>query len=109
MLEMDLANTPVVLFLIVLIYLNIFRANSFAERLQLPIAVLHGEHIQEDSDKCDGRQSPPVPRRTRTRGMSESVCSELLIGKVLSEIFFHSCYNCSCYLKGGSFPCVSTI
>jgi len=56
------------------------RANSFAERLQLNIAVLHGEHVQEDSDKCDGRQSPPlgIARGTRSRGTSESICNDIL-------------------------------
>lgn len=57
-----------------------FRANSFAERLQLNIAVLHGEHVQADSDKCDGRQSPPlgIARGTRSRGTSESICNDIL-------------------------------
>lgn len=54
------------------------RANAFAERLQLNIAVLHGEHNQEDSEQCDGRQSPPVPRR-RNRGYSESASNEILV------------------------------
>lgn len=55
------------------------RANAFAERLQLNIAVLHGEHLQEDSDTCDGRQSPPPARRIRSRGFSECVNSEILV------------------------------
>lgn len=54
------------------------RANSFAERLQLNIAVLHGEQGQEDSDRCDGRHSPPPARRNRNR-LSESVPHELAL------------------------------
>jgi len=56
------------------------RANAFAERLQLNIAVLHGEHVQEDSEQCDGRQSPPPARRSRQRGYSECAANnEILV------------------------------
>ncbi|XP_002165257.3 phosphoribosyl pyrophosphate synthase-associated protein 1 isoform X1 [Hydra vulgaris] len=51
------------------------RANAFAERLQLNIAVLHGEHIHEDSDLCDGRQSPPAIRRSRFTSESSAECT----------------------------------
>ena len=52
-------------------------ANSFAERLRLDIAVLHGEQIEEDSDRCDGRQSPPSLRRTRLgTHVTNSECSD---------------------------------
>jgi len=53
------------------------RANSFAERLRLDIAVIHGEQMEEDSDQCDGRHSPPALRRCRTNvTTSESKCAE---------------------------------
>lgn len=55
------------------------KANAFAERLQLDIAVLHGEHVQEDSEMCDGRQSPPPARRIRQRGYSECAQTEILV------------------------------
>jgi len=55
------------------------RANAFAERLQLNIAVLHGEHNQEDSEICDGRQSPPPARRSRNRGFSECATNNEMI------------------------------
>ncbi|XP_001640086.2 phosphoribosyl pyrophosphate synthase-associated protein 2 [Nematostella vectensis] len=35
------------------------RATSFAERLRLGIAVIHGEQKESEGDQCDGRQSPP--------------------------------------------------
>jgi len=51
-------------------------ANSFAERLRLDFAVLHGEQMEEDSDKCDGRHSPPSLRHARTLSMSAQYPSE---------------------------------
>ncbi|RWS03041.1 Phosphoribosyl pyrophosphate synthase-associated protein 2-like protein [Dinothrombium tinctorium] len=35
------------------------KATSYAERLRLGIAVLHGEHKTAESDEIDGRYSPP--------------------------------------------------
>ena len=35
------------------------RASSFAERLHLGFAVIHGEEKVDDSEKDDGRASPP--------------------------------------------------
>lgn len=40
------------------------RASSFAERLQLGFAVIHGEEKELDSEKDDGRASPPPTRIT---------------------------------------------
>ncbi|MBN3278438.1 KPRB protein, partial [Polyodon spathula] len=37
-----------------------FRAQSFAERLRLGIAVIHGEAQDAESDLVDGRHSPPT-------------------------------------------------
>lgn len=40
---------------------DVKRATSYAERLRLPIAVLHGKfHKQSESDQVDGRNSPPI-------------------------------------------------
>jgi ribose-phosphate pyrophosphokinase len=49
------------------------KATSYAERLRLGIAVLHGEQKTAESDEVDGRYSPPVgvvgPARTTPGGM----------------------------------------
>ena len=40
--------------------LTLFRASSYAERLRLRIAVIHGQkEIEHDDDETDGRNSPP--------------------------------------------------
>lgn len=40
------------------------KATSYAERLRLGIAVIHGEQKEAESDEIDGRYSPPpsLPR-----------------------------------------------
>lgn len=40
------------------------KATSYAERLRLGIAVIHGEQKESESDEIDGRYSPPpsLPR-----------------------------------------------
>lgn len=40
------------------------RAQSFAERLRLGIAVIHGEAQDAESDQVDGRHSPPAVKTT---------------------------------------------
>uniref|UniRef100_A0A8C5DJG2 Phosphoribosyl pyrophosphate synthase-associated protein 1-like n=1 Tax=Gouania willdenowi TaxID=441366 RepID=A0A8C5DJG2_GOUWI len=40
------------------------RAQSYAERLRLGLAVIHGEANHSESDMADGRQSPPLSRTT---------------------------------------------
>lgn len=40
------------------------RAQSFAERLRLGLAVIHGDQLEPDSEIVDGRHSPP-PERSR--------------------------------------------
>ncbi|XP_017297827.1 phosphoribosyl pyrophosphate synthase-associated protein 2 [Diaphorina citri] len=37
------------------------KATSYAERLRLGIAVIHGEQKESESDEVDGRASPPPP------------------------------------------------
>lgn len=36
------------------------KATSYAERLRVGIAVIHGEQKEADSDMVDGRYSPPL-------------------------------------------------
>ncbi|KAK7601840.1 hypothetical protein V9T40_009281 [Parthenolecanium corni] len=40
------------------------KATSYAERLRLGIAVIHGEQKEAESDMVDGRYSPPPPNST---------------------------------------------
>ncbi|KAF5293619.1 hypothetical protein FQA39_LY03104 [Lamprigera yunnana] len=42
------------------------KATSYAERLRLGIAVIHGEQKVAESDEVDGRYSPPAVPRSRT-------------------------------------------
>lgn len=43
------------------------KATSYAERLRLGIAVIHGEQREAESDMNDGRYSPPaLPLASRT-------------------------------------------
>ncbi|XP_067127611.1 phosphoribosyl pyrophosphate synthase-associated protein 2 isoform X1 [Centruroides vittatus] len=42
------------------------KATSYAERLRLGIAVIHGEQKEAESDMVDGRYSPPAVSATRT-------------------------------------------
>lgn len=46
------------------IFVWVFRAQSFAERLRLGIAVIHGEAQDAESDQVDGRHSPPTVKTT---------------------------------------------
>lgn len=39
------------------------KATSYAERLRLGIAVIHGEQKESESDEVDGRYSPPALNR----------------------------------------------
>jgi phosphoribosylpyrophosphate synthetase len=48
------------------------KATSYAERLRLGIAVIHGEQKEAESDMVDGRYSPP-PTLSRSRTMDVSV------------------------------------
>ncbi|XP_037955839.1 phosphoribosyl pyrophosphate synthase-associated protein 2 isoform X3 [Teleopsis dalmanni] len=49
------------------------KATSYAERLRLGIAVIHGEQKEAESDEVDGRYSPPPVSNSRTRTISVSV------------------------------------
>ncbi|XP_031549006.1 phosphoribosyl pyrophosphate synthase-associated protein 2-like [Actinia tenebrosa] len=52
-----------------------YRATSFAERLRLGIAVIHGEQKETDYDQHDGRQSPP-PRAHSSTSFSFDMFNE---------------------------------
>lgn len=64
------------------------RASSFAERLQLGFAVIHGEEKELDSEKDDGRASPPPTRIT-------SVDVHDLPGKLSCPLFLLNTQNYS--------------
>ena len=49
------------------------KATSYAERLRLGIAVIHGEQKESESDMVDGRYSPPTLPRSRTMDVSNGV------------------------------------
>lgn len=58
------------------------RATSFAERLRLGIAVVHGEHRETEGDELvDGRNSPPPPSDLRTNAASGLEYLPLLAAK----------------------------
>ncbi|XP_022212351.1 phosphoribosyl pyrophosphate synthase-associated protein 2 isoform X6 [Drosophila subobscura] len=48
------------------------KANSYAERLRLGLAVIHGEQKEAESDEVDGRYSPP-PTSSSSRQRTTSV------------------------------------
>jgi phosphoribosylpyrophosphate synthetase len=48
------------------------RATSYAERLRLSIAVIHGEEKISESERDDGRNSPP-PNEIEKSGMTEGL------------------------------------
>lgn len=55
------------------------RATSYAERLRLGIAVIHGEDkIIEQDEEEDGRNSPPLLEATTGKGMEFGI--EILPG-----------------------------
>lgn len=63
---------------------SVKRATSYAERLRLGIAVIHGEEKYDDEDKeDDGRNSPPLCR-------VEYKKIEILPGRY--DCFLHLCF-----------------
>ena len=49
------------------------KATSFAERLRLCIAVIHGEQKETETDEIDGRYSPPILPKSRTMNVTVGV------------------------------------
>lgn len=60
------------------------RASSYAERLQLPLAVIHGEEKLAEHDTDDGRTSPPL-----VDSGTESITS-LHVGSRITHIDVHN-------------------
>ena len=54
------------------------KATSYAERLRLGIAVIHGEQKEAEVDMVDGRHSPPS---VRSRTMDAGVGMPILAAK----------------------------
>ena len=65
-----------------------FRATSFAERLRLGLAVIHGEQKEVESEVCDGRHSPP-PSSADGRTFSFNVSAKGL------DVPGQFCYLCT--------------
>ena len=69
------------------------RATSYAERLRLGIALIHGDHGKVcESELDDGRNSPPLPE-VETRTTAYTLGLEYLPGMplVVAEIFSAEC------------------
>ncbi|CAL8142624.1 unnamed protein product [Orchesella dallaii] len=49
------------------------KATSYAERLRVGIAVIHGEVKEGEADEIDGRYSPPLERNVKSRIMDVGV------------------------------------
>lgn len=73
---------------VVLTFLTFYcsRAQSYAERLRLGLAVIHGEAQCSESDMADGRHSPPCVRNTTGHTGLELPCKYTH----LSRAFFFS-------------------
>ncbi|CAD5207603.1 unnamed protein product [Bursaphelenchus okinawaensis] len=66
------------------------KATSYADRLRLGIAVIHGEEQKEDNDgtlKHDGRQSPPLNNEKRPSTSSGRLSSASGLGNASYELF----------------------
>ena len=91
------------------------RAQSFAERLRLGLAVIHGDQWEPDSEIVDGRHSPPPERSRRISAMYSEVASELIppgnsivihqcvklilskLSRYLNLLFVKKEVNCACF------------
>lgn len=71
------------------------RAQSYAERLRLGLAVIHGEAQCSESDMADGRHSPPCVRNTTGHTGLELPCKNTHLCKVL-QLF--QCFSVSAFL-----------
>lgn len=52
---------------------SVKKATSYAERLRVGIAVIHGEVKEGESDEIDGRYSPPLERSINSRLMDIAI------------------------------------
>lgn len=72
-------------------FCSFYRAQSFAERLRLGIAVIHGEAQDAESDLVDGRHSPPTVKNSGAIHPSlEIPCENLISANSLSLFYFFS-------------------
>ncbi|XP_026021927.1 phosphoribosyl pyrophosphate synthase-associated protein 2 isoform X1 [Astatotilapia calliptera] len=81
------------------------RAQSFAERLRLGIAVIHGEAQDAESDQVDGRHSPPTVKTTGAIHPSMEIpCNARTLAKnsshagLCAPCMNHSRTHCLCSL-----------
>lgn len=63
------------------------RAQSYAERLRLGLAVIHGEAQCSESDMADGRHSPPCVRNTTGHTGLELPCKYTHRFKIFFMVF----------------------
>lgn len=61
------------------------KATSYAERLRLGIAVIHGEQKESECDEVDGRYSPPTLPKYVWKLMN---FLPFFVPKLLTNIFF---------------------
>lgn len=72
------------------------RAQSYAERLRLGLAVIHGEAQCSESDMADGRHSPPCVRNTTGHTGLELPCKSTHLFKIVFMVFH--VVSCICLL-----------
>lgn len=65
------------------------RAQSYAERLRLGLAVLHGEANTFDGEMVDGPQSPPLQRPATAHTGLELPCKTLTSAFTFAPVFNH--------------------
>lgn len=71
-----------------------FRAQSYAERLRLGLAVIHGEAQCSESDMADGRHSPPCVRNTTGHTGLELPCKNTHLCRVQLKLLRISLQIC---------------
>lgn len=63
------------------------RAQSYAERLRLGLAVIHGEAQCSESDMADGRHSPPCVRNATGHTGLELPCKNARLFRIYLMVF----------------------
>ena len=71
------------------------KASSYAERLQLPIAIIHGEDKLAEHDTDDGRTSPPLHESTAVDSRITSIDVHNLPGNQCTSGCFTSFHEIS--------------
>lgn len=70
------------------------RAQSYAERLRLGLAVIHGEAQCSESDMADGRHSPPCVRNTTGHTGLELPCKNTRLFRICFMVLRVDSYTC---------------